>query len=404
MEREGFTESMAEKKIPITRVEFTDEELDSVRKALTSGQVAQGPFVEEFERKWRAFNGSRHAIATSSCTSALHLSLAALGVGPGDEVILPAFTWVATANCVEILGAKPVFCDIDLRTFNIDVSLIEGLITESTKAVIPVHLFGLPADMKPVMAAAAGRDLIVVEDAACGFGARYGGASVGNFGRAGCFSFHPRKAITTGEGGMIVTADDALAQKLRSLRDHGAVMSKEQQRSGPKPWLMPDFPRVGFNFRLTDIQAAIGSAQMDRAVRILERRAELAARYDEALKGVEWLALPHCPQSRSHGYQSYVCLMRPEAITARNVVRLKGMRNALMDFLQKKGIATRPGTHAVHLLGYYAEKYDLTPQGFEQAWFADSCSVALPLFASLRDDELDYIVSTIKSYSQRMQA
>ncbi len=390
--------AMTTMKIPITRVEFTDAELDSVRQALTSGQVAQGPFVEEFERKWQAFNGSKHAIAVSSCTAALHLSLAALGIGAGDEVIVPAFTWVATANCVEILGAKPVFCDIELRTFNIDVSLIEGLITEKTKAVIPVHLFGLPADMKPVMAAAAGRGLIVMEDAACGFGARYRGTSVGNFGQAGCFSFHPRKSITTGEGGMIVTADDALAEKLRSMRDHGAIMSKEQQRSGPKPWLMPDFPQVGFNYRLTDIQAAIGSAQMDRAVRILERRAALAQRYDEALKGVEWLALPHCPQNMAHGQQSYVCLMRPEEITARNVVRLRGMRNAFMDYLQTKGIATRPGTHAVHMLAYYAEKYGLEPQGFMQAWFADHCSVALPLFAALQDDELDYICETIRKY------
>ena len=390
---------MADKKIPITRIEFTDEDLDSVRGPLSSGQVAQGPFIEEFERKWRAFNGSKHAVATSSCTTALHLSLAALGVGPGDEVIVPAFTWVATANAVESLGAKPVLCDIDLRTYNINVSLVDALITQKTKAIVPVHLFGLAADMEPIMAAARDRGLIVVEDAACGFGARYRGTSVGNFGSAGCFSFHPRKAITTGEGGMIVTADDDLAAKLRSMRDHGAVQSDRQKREGPKPYLMPEFPHVGFNYRTTDIQAALGSSQMDRAVQILELRAGLALKYDEVLAGVAWLATPGCPQNRAHGYQSYVCLMRPEEITANNVVRLQGMRNAFMDFLQKKGISTRPGTHAVHMLGYYAEKYGLEPSDCPQAWFADHCSVALPLFPALRDDEFDYICETIKRYN-----
>ena len=391
---------MSDKKIPITRIELTQEEIDSVRGPLASGQVAQGPFVEEFERKWRAFNGSKHAVAVSSCTAALHLSLAALGIGPGDEVIMPAFTWVATANAVESLGAKPVLCDIDLSTFNMDVSLVEGLITKNTKALIPVHLFGLPSDMEPIMAAARDRGLIVVEDAACGFGARYRGTSVGNFGSAGCFSFHPRKAITTGEGGMIVTADDELAARLRSMRDHGAIMSDEQRREGPKPYLMPEIPHVGFNYRMTDIQAALGSSQMDRAVRILERRAGLAHRYDETLGGVAWLATPGCPQNCAHGYQSYVCLMQPEEITAGNVARLQSSRNAFMDYLMDKGISTRPGTHAVHMLGYYAEKYGLEPSDFPQAWFADHCSVALPLFPALRDDEFDYIIAAIRSYSK----
>ena len=205
--------------VPIARTALTEDEIQSVLAPLRSGWLVQGPKVREFEEKWSAFTGAKHSIAVTSCTTGLHLSLAALGFGPGDEAIVPAFTWIATANVVEHLGGTVVFCDIDPRTFNLDVKQLASRIGPKTRAIIPVHLFGLAADMDPIMAMARQHDLRVVEDAACGFGSLHNGRHVGTIGDTGCFSFHPRKAITTGEGGMITTQDDALAERLRRLRD-----------------------------------------------------------------------------------------------------------------------------------------------------------------------------------------
>lgn len=259
-------------KIPIARTSLTDEEINSVLEPLQTGWLVQGPKVKEFEEKWSAFTGAEHSIAVTSCTTAMHLSLAALGFGPGDEAIVPAFTWISTANVVEHLGGTVVFCDIDLDTFNIDPEQIESKITTRTKAILPVHLFGLAANMDAINAIAKQHKLWVVEDSACGFGSRYLDTHVGNLGDTGCFSFHPRKAITTGEGGMVTTNSDELALKIRMLRDHGAAMSDLQRHLGPKPYLLADHPEAGFNQRMTDIQAALGSAQMDRAADIVAER------------------------------------------------------------------------------------------------------------------------------------
>ena len=214
-----------EHNIPIARTSLTDDEIASVLEPLRSGWLVQGPQVKSFEEKWCAFTGAPHSLAVTSCTTGMHLAVAALNLGPGDEVIVPAFTWISTANVIEHQGATPIFCDIDLATFNIDVTQIENLITERTVGILPVHLFGLAADMDPIMAIAKKHGLWVIEDSACGFGATYAGQHVGHFGNAGAFSFHPRKAITTGEGGMVTTADVKLATKIQQLRDHGAVMS-----------------------------------------------------------------------------------------------------------------------------------------------------------------------------------
>ena len=234
--------------IPIARTNLLDSEINAVLGPLQSGWLVQGPKVKEFEDKWSAFTGAQNSIAVTSCTSGLHLSLAASGFGPGDEAIVPAFTWISTANVVEHLGGKVVFCDIDLKTFNIDIDQIESKINERTKAILPVHLFGFPADMDPILALAKKHNLFVVEDAACGFGSKYKEKHVGNFGDTGCFSFHPRKAITTGEGGMITTNDDELAEKIKRLRDHGAAMTDLQRHLGAKPYLA-DHPDAGFTLK-----------------------------------------------------------------------------------------------------------------------------------------------------------
>jgi len=389
--------------VPIARTSLTEAEVQSVLGPLRSGWLVQGPKVREFEDKWSAFTGAEHSIAVTSCTTALHLSLAALRLQPDDEVIVPAFTWVATANVVEHLGGKVVFCDIDLNTFNIDAEELKKKITPRTKAILPVHLFGLAADMGAISQIAKEYGLWVVEDAACGFGSRYHDKHVGTLGDTGCFSFHPRKAITTGEGGMITTNSSELAEKLRRLRDHGAAMSDLQRHTGARPYLLADHPDAGYNQRMTDLQAALGAAQMDRATDIITERQSLAKIYDEAFKDLDWLKVPAKVDGLEHGYQSYPCLFEPArvraAVEARDVAELKSInetRNAWMDDLQKAGISTRPATHAVHMLSFYRQKYRLKPEDFPNAFAANDCSISLPLFHGMTDSERQYVISVVR--------
>ena len=385
-------------KIPIARTSLNRDEMLSVLGPLESGWLVQGPKVEEFEEKWSEFTGAENSIALTSCTSALHLSLAALGFGSGDEAIVPAFTWISTANIVEHLGGKVVFCDINLETFNLDFDQIESKITERTKAILPVHLFGLSADMNPIVELARKYDLWIVEDAACGFGARYKGEHVGTFGDTGCFSFHPRKAITTGEGGMVTTNDGELAEKIRRLRDHGAAMTDLQRHLGARPYLLADHPEAGYNQRMTDLQAALGSAQMDRAQDIFLERRNLAQRYDRAFASLDWLRTPYVHSDFDHGYQSYPCMFMPEEVTDGSMEEINSKRNAWMDDLQKSGISTRPSTHAVHTLNYYKSKYELEPGDFPNANFADQCSISLPLFHGMKGEEQDYVIEKVLAY------
>lgn len=389
----------AKMNVPIARTSLTEEEIQSVLGPLRSGWLVQGPKVREFEEKWSAFTGAPHSIAVTSCTTALHLSLAALGFGPGDEAIVPAFTWIATANVVEHLGGKVVFCDIDLNTFNLDVEDAARKITSRSKAILPVHLFGLSADMDPVMHLARKHGLWVVEDAACGFGSTYQGRHVGTLGDTGCFSFHPRKAITTGEGGMITTQSDALAEKLRRLRDHGAAMTDLQRHMGARPYLLADHPDAGYNQRMTDLQAALGAAQMDRAQAIIDERRRLAAVYDEAFAKLPWLKTPAYSAGYGHGFQSYPCLFQPEPLVPGSIERVNQQRNAWMDRLQQAGISTRPATHAVHMLSFYREKYGLAPTDFPNARAANDCSISLPLFHGMTEAEQQYVIQTILEQS-----
>lgn len=386
-------------KVPIARTSLTEEEIQSVLSPLRSGWLVQGPKVREFEEKWSEFTGARHSIAVTSCTTALHLSLAALGFGPGDEAIVPAFTWIATANVVEHLGGKVVFCDINLDTFNLDVNDAARKITPRTKAILPVHLFGLSADMDPVMALARKHGLWVVEDAACGFGSTYQGRHVGTLGDTGCFSFHPRKAVTTGEGGMITTQSDALAEKLRRLRDHGAAMTDLQRHMGARPYLLADHPDAGYNQRMTDLQAALGAAQMDRAQTIIDERRRLAAVYDFAFAKLSWLKTPAHSAGYGHGYQSYPCLFQPEPLVPGSIERVNKLRNEWMDRLQQAGISTRPATHAVHMLSYYREKYSLVPTDFPNARAANDCSISLPLFHGMTEVEQQHVIRNVLEYS-----
>lgn len=385
--------------IPIARTSLTEAEVCSVLEPLSNGWLVQGPKVKEFEESWSSFTGAQHSLAVTSCTAGMSLALAALGLEVGDEVILPAFTWISTANVIEHFGAKPVFCDIDLATFNIDVEQIEGLITDKTVGIMPVHLFGLSADMDPILRLAKKYRLWIVEDAACGFGAKYKGSHVGSFGDAGVFSFHPRKAITTGEGGMVTSSSEALATKIQQLRDHGAVISDLQRHHGAKPYLLADHIHAGYNQRMTDVQGALGAKQMQRASEIVNERRSIASKYDEAFASLDWLGLPANLAGFYHGYQSYPCLLMPNLVSIENVKNINSIRNEWMDELQTNGISTRPATHAVHMLTFYRKKYELKPEMFPNAYIANDCSISLPLFHGMTEQEQDYVVESVAKKS-----
>ena len=383
------------KTIPITKPFFDQTEKDLIGQVLETGWVVQGPKVEEFERLFCAYTGSAHSVATSSCTTALHLALLAAGVGPGDEVIVPAFTWISTANVVEYVGAKPVFCDIDLSTFNIDPEAVEARLTERSKAIIPVHLFGLCADMRSILEIAEQRGLAVIEDAACALGAWYFEKHAGTMGDAGCFSFHPRKSITTGEGGMLITANEEIATLASVLRDHGGSITDRQRHESATSFLLPEFSHLGFNYRMTDLQGALGCAQMDKVGWIMQERRRRAGEYDSALTECEWLKVPRVPKGHVHGYQAYVCLFVPETPSLDNVEHLNRERNKIMAKLQKGGVVTRPGTHAVHVQKYYARKYGIAPDEFPQALLADRLAMALPLFPQMTDSDQEHVVDAL---------
>ncbi len=382
--------------IPISRPWFDDRELKNLRAVLASGWVTQGPRVRDFEARVAAFTGLPHAVAATSCTTALHLALAALGLGPGDEVVVPAFTFVATANAVEYTGARAVFCDIDPETYNLDAALLPSRLTPRTRAVLPVHLFGLCAPMPRILKIA--RSLRVVEDCACALGSAIGGTPAGAFGDCGCLSFHPRKLLTTGEGGMVITKSAALAARCRSLRDHGAAPAPRGAGA------LPDFTALGFNYRMTDFQGAVGLAQMDKLEAVLDHRRLLANRYRAGLEAEDWLQLPALPPGYAHSYQSFVCRVRPEAF--RGISRACRFRDALMEELARRGVHTRQGTHAVHALGYYRRKYRIKPEDFPQARLAERLTLALPLFYGLSPARQDRVIRALRELgrSRRLRA
>jgi dTDP-4-amino-4,6-dideoxygalactose transaminase len=301
-------------------------------------------------------------------------------------VIVPSFTFVATANVAEYQGARPVFVDIDLRTFNIDVDQVQHRIGPRTRAIIPVHLFGLSADMGPLMELAQRSHLSVVEDAACAIGTMYGGQHVGTFGDTGCFSFHARKLVTTGEGGMVTANDQELGRRMEAMRNHGGIVS-DLERHLKGTFALPDHPMLGFNYRMTDMQGAIGVEQMKKLDFILARRQELARRYDDALAEVPGIHTPYVPEGCNHTYQSYTILVTEEASVPRDQLAMR---------LQEKGVSTRQGTHAVHLLSYYKDKYGLKPADFPQSWRAHHQSLSLPLFPAMTEEEQEYVVEQVR--------
>ncbi len=388
-------------KIPITKAIFDEAEKAAILKPLESGWVVQGPNVAEFEKMFAKHAHTPFAVALSNCTTALHAGLVAMGIGAGDKVIVPAFTYVASANAVEYTGATVVFCDIELSTFNIDIPKLEQLLKTETniKAIMPVHLFGLCANMPEIMKLAHKYHVKVIEDAACAFDSWINNQHAGTFGDCGCFSFHPRKAITTGEGGMLITNQESLAKHVSQLRDHGASKSDLQRHKEKGGSLLPDFTMRGYNYRMTDLQGALGVCQMQKTTRIMHGRREIAKRYDHDLKQFPQLVIPVVPKGYIHGYQSYVCLFAGEEglnqLTKEKIDRLNRQRNIFMEQLEAKGIATRQGTHAVHTLSYYKNRYQLKESDYLMAYAADRLSITFPVYAGMSDAEFNYVIQNI---------
>jgi perosamine synthetase len=329
--------------VPFAKPTFLGHEGAAVAETIATGWVSQGPKVLAFERAFAERVGAADAVAVSNCTTALMLSLYAAGIGPGDEVIVPSLSFIATANAVWQCGATPVFADIDPRTYNLDPDAAERAITPRTRAIMPVHQVGLPADMDRFLAVAQRHGLTIVEDAACAIGATYRGRPIGSLGPATCFSFHPRKVITTGEGGMIATQDPALAARLRTLRQHAMDVS-DLARHTAGDIVLEGYPERGFNYRMTDMQATLGLCQLDVLDDVLATRRRLAERYTAALADVPFLEAPHEPGYAERTWQSYCVRVLPGAPVG---------RTDLMRRLLRDGVPTRRGVMAIHQEGAY---------------------------------------------------
>lgn len=373
--------------VPFARPSLSGREAEAVAAVIASGWVSQGPRVQEFEAAFADRVGAADAVATTSCTTALQLALYVSGVGAGDEVIVPSLSFIATANAVWQCGATPVFADIDPRTYNLDPGAAERAITPRTRAIMPVHQVGLPAEMNRFLELGASYGVAIIEDAACAIGATYEGRPIGSLGPLACFSFHPRKVITTGEGGMIAVQDPEVAQRLRRLRQHGMDMS-DLARHGAQDVVFETYPERGWNARMTDMQAALGLCQLEALEDILERRRRLAERYTDAIAQMEHLEPPYDPPHVTRTWQSYCVRVRAGALV---------QRTELMRALLRDGVPTRRGVMAIHEEASYAGE----PVRLPHTEAAAREVLMLPLFAELSDDEQNYVIERLAKHAAR---
>lgn len=381
------TKSIASvRNIPIIKPFFTEEEEHEVLKVLRSGWITQGPKVAEFERMFCDYIGSHYAIAVSSCTTALHLALLVAGIKEKDEVILPSLTFIATANAVMYCGATPVFVDIEEKSLNIDPSAIEKAITKKTKAIIIVHQVGIPADNDAIYSIARRHNLKVIEDAACAIGSKYKGAFIGRDSELSCFSFHPRKILTTGEGGMITTNNEEFDHALRLLRHQGMSMS-DLDRNASKELIFEGYNVVGYNYRLTDLQAAIGIVQLKKMGIILNRRKELANNYNKAFKKLQYLIPLSQPDYGEANYQSYCAYVN---------LKTNKTRNDLMKYLLDRGIASRRGIMSIHREKPYREI--AKPYNLKRSENASDNTIILPLYHQMTQQDQTFVIKNINDF------
>jgi dTDP-4-amino-4,6-dideoxygalactose transaminase len=369
--------------IPITKPYFDDSEPEAAKSVVSSGWVTQGPKVAEFERAVADYCQTAEAVAVCNCTTALHLALLALDVGPGDEVICPSMSFIATANSIRHAGATPIFADVDPATFNLDPDAVEAAISPRTKAILVVHQIGLPADIDRFLEIGARHNVKIFEDAACAIGSRYKGRPIGGHSDMACFSFHPRKVITTGEGGVVTTNNRHYAERLRMLRQHGMTVS-DMVRHTSRQVLTEEYVCVGYNYRMTDIQAAIGIEQMKKLDSIVSRRIELAARYTRALAEHPWLLPPHVPEFARPNFQSYAVRLKKESPVS---------RDELMQNLLDQGIATRRGI----MLSHQEPAYSATRPSarLDSSIVASAQSLLIPLFPTLSREDQDRVIDAL---------
>ena len=367
---------MSDIKVSIAKPIIGDEEIENVVEVMKSGMIAQGPKVEEFEQKFADWVGAEYGIAVNSGTAALHTALLACGIGPEDEVITSPFTFIASGNSILYTGAKPVFADIDLKTYTLNPDAIEGLITENTKAILPVQLYGQSANMDRINEIAEKHGLMVIEDAAQAHGATCNGKKVGSIGDMSCFSFYPTKNMTTSEGGIITTDDEDLAENARVFRAHGASVRYHHDE-------------IGYNFRMTDIAAAIGLAQLDKIDGFNEKRIENANYLNEGLKDVDGIVTPYCAYGSKHVYHQYT--IRVE----------KGDRDDWVDIINDCGVGT--GIHYPIPLYNQPIYRSLGVEGnCPNAEIAADNVISLPVHPSLTKDDLDLVIEAVKTASKEL--
>jgi len=359
-------------RFPLAKPTFDDREVEAIRRVLAGGWVVQGPEVAAFEETIAAMHGARHCVAVSSGTAALHLCYLALGVGPGDAVFIPSFAWPSAANMAIAVGARPVLVDVLPDTYNMDPVDLRGRLQQclsqnwgKPRLVVPVHEFGLAADLNVVLDIAREFDLQVIEDAACALGATYGRVPVGTFGCMGIFSFHPRKAVTTGEGGAIVTNDDALAEACRMWRNHGQVI-----HSGRR-----DFQQAGFNYRMTEFQAAVGQVQLEKFPAILARRRQIAEQYLAHLKDCPGIRLP--ATSSEHTWQTFMVVLDEHI-----------KQQAVVEALAEEGIGAGSGSVAAHSQDVYGRAFGYQREHLPVSEQLASRGLALPLYWGLTDEQV----------------
>lgn len=365
----------------LTEPYISNQEVRAIRRVLKSGYLTQGAVSRGFEKEISNFVGSRHTYVTSSATTGLHLALDALRIGHGDEVIIPDFSFPATANAVIKIGATPVCVDIDLDTYCMNPGDVENHITPRTRAIMPVHAFGLCADMPKLLEIAKRFELKVIEDAACAIGSTINTKHAGTFGDCGVFSFHPRKLITTGEGGAIVTDDDRLSERIAVLRSHGGIRGKH----------FFEYVDSGYNFRLSDINAAVGVVQMGKLQEIIDKRTKRAGIYDHLLSQSEGISLPKAPFGYRHTYQSYVILL-DDAFS----------RDDVIQEMAVAGIETTLGTYSISAQPYFKKFSSKPTSTVPNSMRAFSQCLTLPLYPSMSEKKIRYVTRTLKSVLNRL--
>jgi perosamine synthetase len=373
--------------IPITKPVLEEAEAEAARQVVLSGWVTQGPQVAAFESEFAAYVGAAHACAVSSCTTALHLALLAIGIEAGDEVITASHSFIATANSIRYCGATPIFVDIDPRTYNTDPQRVAEAVTPRTRAILAIHQMGMPCDMPALLAVAKRHGIALIEDAACAAGSeiRVNGdwEPIGRpRGDIACFSFHPRKVITTGDGGMLTTPNPDFAHAFRLLRQHGMSVSDTVRHGSPQV-VFEDYLAIGYNYRMTDIQAAIGRKQLERLPELVSRRRALAARYQELLGNIEGLLLPLEPEWARSNWQSY-CVRLPDWVD----------QKAIMQTLLDQRIATRRGIMCSHREPCYAD--DIPRHDLRQSELAQDHAILLPLYAQMTEKEQVSVANALR--------